>query len=261
MSPISRKIPSKGAPPKKRKNIQEVFVKTFKEFVDEIVGCDSIDSCVYRGQSRDWPLLPKIARIKPRESVVKSEQQSVLEFRRSVGQFLNDPPGTDWDLLALAQHHGMATRLLDWSRNPLVALFFAVEQPSVLKPPKPAVVWRFEPKDVDYVDALSGSDPFNTKRTLLFVPKLVTKRIQVQSGLFSVHYIMKGKKREFLPLDENSTYVNKLKKIIILPEAISESRYMLDHFGVNRATLFPDLDGLCQHITWCQSILSDEEQV
>jgi hypothetical protein len=240
--------------------MQPRSISGFQDYVTAIGELDANDLCVYRGQSRDLPLLPRIARIKCREDVEASEREMMNGLRRSVGQFLNSPPQTDWDLLALAQHHGVATRLLDWSRNPLVALYFAVAEPARDVPPSPAVVWRFEPDSEHYLTEQATETPFLPSKTLLFVPNSVTTRIRAQSGLFSVHRFQHKRCRDFVPLEKNPRYSGKLTKLLIPPDAFCDIRYMLDHFGVNRATMFPDLDGLCHYLTWSHSLLSDERE-
>jgi hypothetical protein len=80
---------------------------------------------IYRGHAcATWPLLPALCRQKnaPSQMLRQWEAEVAQEFRNRCG--LTDWP--DIEVLAYARHHGAPTRLLDWSRNPIVALWFAV---------------------------------------------------------------------------------------------------------------------------------------
>jgi hypothetical protein len=80
----------------------------------------------YRGQSNaEWPILPRIAR---NRGHLADELRMLREFKQDASNRLVRRPSSDWEWICLAQHHGLPTRLLDWSENPLVGLFFAVEQ-------------------------------------------------------------------------------------------------------------------------------------
>lgn len=222
-------------------------VGQFVEYLEE----HKSDSVLFRGQSEDLPLVPTVARLKPRETgLLDAERRMLEEFRRQAHPFLEREPGTDWDLLAIAQHHGMATRLLDWTLNPLAALWFAVK--SSIHRAGPGVVWILDYHGLS--PASADSDPFSCETVLILSPQHMERRIASQLAWFTVHPC--DSDGRFSPLE--SLLESALTKVTIEREAFPALRRQLDRLGLNAASLYPGLDGLCQYLEWHYSLAPDE---
>lgn len=204
---------------------------------------------LYRGQEQDWLLLPKIARGDfLTKEVLKKENRVISEFRRLAHSFVDIDINNDWNLLALAQHHRLPTRLLDWTENPLVALWFALIKDTT--DTKYRVVWRLVLEETEVIDT-NNSGPFDLNKTVVFKPNHISRRIAAQTGWFTAHYYKKAENK-FIPLNNNKLYTSKLRKFCF-PNTLQfreDTLLKLDKLGINSFTLFPDLDGLSGYLEW-----------
>jgi hypothetical protein len=241
---------------------REEEITSIQEFVDlidkektnaEKSGKDS--DLLFRGQSVDLPLRPKLARLNLRGGIRNIEKLIIEEFERTSLPLSEFQPEDDWDLLALAQHHGLPTRLLDWTYSALTALWFAVKDVPVEKN-SDSVVWVLIPEIEDFRTDTERYGPLSNKITKIFRPKIISKRISAQLGVFTVHKIIDGGR--VIGFEKNRRYSKKLLKISITSRYFPVMRNRLNMLGVNSASVFPDIDGLCAHLQWRYSYLKDE---
>lgn len=206
---------------------------------------------LFRGQAGDFPLIPKICRLKAKEGFLQAEQRMLNEFKRS-NPLLIQPHGAmdDWDYLTLGQHFGLPTRLLDWSNNALTALWFAVASLSDCNPQTqpPGIVWMLIADEDDFVGDMSNIHPFEVPETKIFRPRLIKQRINNQSGVFSIHCSKDIVERRLL--NENGRYRKKLVKLEIPSGKMADLRDDLNTLGVNAFSIFPELEGLCAYLQW-----------
>ena len=200
---------------------------------------------VYRGMSDiDFPLISSLGRRSElfekyieggKDELLKAEKSTMRIFDREYSTYTSNTISTPWRRLAVAQHHGLPTRLMDWTLSALVALYFATEGSTDTD----SVVYALKVPDrriphVDTVEDENELDPFGIEDLHLYIPTHESLRMRAQSGLFSVQ------PDPTIPLE--SPYLSRIK---ISNSARLEIEDALFDYGINRKTLFPDLEGLC----------------
>jgi FRG domain len=216
----------------------------------------------FRGESNSsYTLKTSLARLAPTPERIESHL--LRNFRKYA---LRDavPNDSIWNWLAVAQHHGLPTRLLDWTYSPFVALHFATAalenfdvdgiiwcvdfvKSNQLLPARFREVLEAEGSDAFTVDMLNGIagtilefDQLSTDEFVLFIePPSLDSRIVNQFALFSMMSNARARLDHWL---EAHPYL--FRRIIIPADLKWEIRDKLDQANITERVLFPGLDGL-----------------
>lgn len=163
------------------------------------------------------------------------EERLFQEFKDRAIALMNDHRFNDWDWLAFAQHIGVPTRLLDWTTNPLVAAFFALESDSEEDRIIYAVKYSRFIYEVDHKDC----GPFDNTEEGRFTAPLAFDRIRAQRGLFTIH-----------PEPTKIFYPKGMKTLLIEAKNANDFRRRLFKYGFDHWHVYPDAHGLGRQLNW-----------
>ena len=213
----------------------------------------------FRGHAdENWTLTPAVGRfkIKPpdgqkevgwRENYeIDFEKQLLTAFKTKAYPYIDFVPRNDFEWLLLAQHHGVPTRLLDWTANPLVALYFAIDS----LPDKTACLIQVRnPETSRYIDViakpteifLATSPDFDMftgiLSTFFFSAPHYHKRYTNQSSVVSLHYNPKDEYKQ-----------QNIVKYSIPANCKEPLKEELRTIGINHTFIYQSLDSIARDI-------------
>lgn len=228
-----------------------VHASSVKEFLNTVLSEDEPSGThinLYRGQLNDFPLLPKLFRDPNTTLLVQKHERDMLKHLKNLPPHLRpSEPKNDWDWLSLGQHYGMSTRMSDWSANPLIALFFAVEiNPS---PKWSPTVYEY-PIPTGYIEGKKQDDPLALAHTRVFQPIIHSHRSGIQAAWHIVHCLheLKTGACRFIRLTDMPPHNKLVRRISIDVDCVSRIRLELEQMGFTPSTVYGDLQLACRAI-------------
>jgi hypothetical protein len=233
----------------------EHWFEFYRDIVDYLKFLETEKKCgmpFFRGQREsNWELIPSIAR--KENSFFRLHQHiTYFDYKVQAGELLGNVR-SEWDYAFSMQHHGLPTRLLDWSTNFASALFFAVKSASesaaiyILDPfnLNKLALKREEllsPEDLDgnYFELFISESKQTSWDVCAISPIHHHKRVFAQKCVFTLH--------NELDSSIDKLYPSSFKKIVLNNNQIEGAKAFLELAGVNEYSLFPDLDGLARHL-------------
>lgn len=229
-------------------------------------------TAVWRGSAcgPDADLLTSLDRLggNPPHRKAHLEEHILRNFIRYARPYLDTSNLDVWELLFVAEHHGVPTRLLNWSYSPLIAAHFATAHP---EPNIDRVIWEldwravqeqfgFRPltflaHDLEQVvqsrgfssawDLLNSNDEQKNNFVCVVDPPAIDQRIVAQGAAFT---LSGSKKQSLLATLQKSGLNHALTRYIIPADSVDFIRDQLDLCGVDYRRLFPGLDGVAAEI-------------
>jgi FRG domain len=266
-------------------SISEVVVSSLGDLIDKVTPPAPDprtgrrrDTGVYHGASdarrRLLTSLDLLGGAHPPHTKRELEAHILRNFIRYSRPHLPTPPVNDWEVLVAAQHHGVPTRLLDWTYSPLVAAHFATTDVHL---GRDRAVWRLDWQQVhrafqlptlallieDLARTFSGGGSPFTPWTLfdaasdtrsgeraerrdfacMIEPPSLDVRIIVQAAVFT---LCTDTSRSFDAFLEAHSLASALTKFVIPQAEVTRFRDQLDLVGIDERRVFPDLDGVAE---------------
>ncbi|KOY86567.1 hypothetical protein AD998_10800 [bacterium 336/3] len=228
-------------------------INSLSQYIDFIVNQEhrDISQWLFRGHSDEtYELTPSLFRINIKDSFRDwndVEKYIMTQFKKQAIPYLKYSPSNELEWLAIAQHYGLPTRLLDWTTNALVALFFAVENHYN---DKNANVWLYGIPSLNNCleesTWISRRIDLDSNHEHIIFPNHIDSRITNQSGCFTIHDFPE-KNNVFIPLNEqkyNLSDAFTFVKITIDADKKKDILNELYYVGIHQEFIYPDLGGL-----------------
>jgi hypothetical protein len=248
-------------------NVKTTTVSSWQQFMNLL---PELDGWAFRGQQdANWLLQSSLSRylssfVPDRSTWRIQEQRAIRIFRRKAHNYLHDVRALSDDLrcVGLMQHHGAPTRLLDFTKSPFVAAFFALERAV-----SDAAIFALNTPALWTNQAYPATTPHLTRDTIdprrkgnfekFFLtdknpviwfgePSEMDQRLIAQAGTF----VLPGLLQEPLDviLNNYSSDVELLRKIVLPQHVREDAMRSLYRMNITHASLFPDLEGLARSI-------------
>lgn len=166
---------------------------------------------------------------------IEDEHRAFEDFKRTARPHLRTEPKSEVEWLAIAQHHGLPTRLLDWSASLFVAAFFAVEKAGKSE----GVIYCIRGLNEITEQTEGQGNLFTLDSVRIYRPPHISPRIPAQQSVFTLHP---------RPVEEFAHPA--LEAWHIDRGSCWPIKRNLNAAGITYGSLFSDIDGICRHSSW-----------